>query len=82
MPVRGKPVRNWSQIARSSHSLIRSRTTGIERKLKSIDVIDMLSDLFLLRGVPEHICSDNDSGVRRQGRAGTDYRCRGDNRLH
>ena len=61
MPVRGKPVRNWSQIARSSHSLIRSRTTGIDRKLKSIDVIDMLSDLFLLRGVPEHIRSDNGS---------------------
>ena len=37
--------------ARSSHSLIRSRTTGIDQKLKSVDVIDMLSDLFLLRGV-------------------------------
>jgi hypothetical protein len=27
----------------------------IDRKLKSIDVIDVLSDLFILRGVPEHI---------------------------
>jgi transposase InsO family protein len=31
----------------------------IARKLKSIDVIDVLSDLFILRGVPEHIRSDN-----------------------
>jgi putative transposase len=31
----------------------------IDRKLKSIDVIDVLSDLFVLRGVPEHIRSDN-----------------------
>ena len=31
----------------------------IDRKLRSIDVIDGLSDLFILRGVPEHIRSDN-----------------------
>jgi len=31
----------------------------IKRKLKSSDVIDVLSDLFILRGVPEHIRSDN-----------------------
>ncbi|WP_246413473.1 IS3 family transposase, partial [Methylobacterium brachythecii] len=31
----------------------------IARKLKSADVIDGLSDLFLLRGVPSHIRSDN-----------------------
>ena len=29
------------------------------RRLKSIDVIDALSDLFILRGVPAHIRSDN-----------------------
>jgi len=29
------------------------------RRLKSFDVIDMLSDLFILRGVPEHFRSDN-----------------------
>jgi putative transposase len=29
------------------------------RKLKSINVIDVLSDLFMLRGVPGHIRSDN-----------------------
>jgi len=31
----------------------------IDRRLKSIDVIDVLSDLFILRGVPGHIRSDN-----------------------
>ena len=31
----------------------------IERKLKSADVIDLLSDLFILHGVPGHIRSDN-----------------------
>ena len=31
----------------------------IDRKLKSTDVIDVLSDLFILRGVPGHIRSDN-----------------------
>src|SRR5262249_54885378 len=29
------------------------------RKLKAIDVIDVLSGLFILRGVPAHIRSDN-----------------------
>jgi transposase InsO family protein len=29
------------------------------RKLKAIDVIDTLSDLFILRGIPGHIRSDN-----------------------
>ena len=31
----------------------------IDRRLKAIDVIDVLSDLFILRGVPEHVRSDN-----------------------
>jgi len=31
----------------------------INRKLKSVDVIDVLSDLFILRGVPSHVRSDN-----------------------
>jgi transposase InsO family protein len=31
----------------------------VSRRLKSIDVIDALSDLFILRGVPGHIRSDN-----------------------
>ena len=31
----------------------------VARKLKGADVIDVLSDLFVLRGVPGHIRSDN-----------------------
>jgi len=31
----------------------------IGRKLNSTDVIDALSDLFILRGVPGHVRSDN-----------------------
>ena len=31
----------------------------VDRRLRSTDVIDMLSDLFILRGVPVHIRSDN-----------------------
>jgi putative transposase len=31
----------------------------VDRKLRSSDVIDVLSDLFILRGVPGHIRSDN-----------------------
>jgi len=34
----------------------------IDQKLKSVDVIEVLSDLFILRGVPEHIRSDNGPG--------------------
>ena len=32
---------------------------SIDRKLNSTDVIDALSDLFILRGVPGHVRSDN-----------------------
>ena len=31
----------------------------VARQLKATDVIDMLSDLFILRGIPGHIRSDN-----------------------
>ena len=31
----------------------------VSRKLSSIDVVDVLSDLFILRGVPGHVRSDN-----------------------
>src|SRR5229473_1443343 len=36
----------------------------VSRRLKSIDVIDVLSDLFILRGVPGHIRSDNGPELR------------------
>jgi len=43
----------------------------IDRKLNSTDVIDVLSDLFILRGVPGHVRSDNvlsaeENGLGRQ----------------
>ena len=31
----------------------------VDRKLNSVAVIDVLSDLFILRGIPQHIRSDN-----------------------
>ena len=31
----------------------------VARKLKAIDVVDLLSNLFILRGVPAHVRSDN-----------------------
>jgi putative transposase len=34
-------------------------TIRVSRKLKAVDVIEVLSDLFILRGVPGHIRSDN-----------------------
>ena len=34
-------------------------TIRVGRKLKATDVIDVLSDLFILRGVPGHVRSDN-----------------------
>jgi len=37
----------------------------IDRRLKSTDVIDVLSDLFILRGVPGHIRSDNPEFIAR-----------------
>jgi len=34
----------------------------VDRKLKANDVIDALSDLFILRGIPQHIRSDTAPG--------------------
>jgi len=52
----GKKYRMLNIIDEFTHECLAIR---IDRKLKSIDVIDVLSDLFILRGVPEHIRSDN-----------------------
>src|SRR5208337_642399 len=43
----------------------------VERKLKSVDGIDVPSDLFILRGVPAHPFQQR-AGVRSQGGAGLD----------
>jgi transposase InsO family protein len=52
----GRKYRMLNVIDEFTHECLAIR---IDRKLKAIDVIDMLSDLFMLRGVPEHIRSDN-----------------------
>ncbi len=44
----------------------------VERKLKAIDVIDVLSDLFILHGVPTHIRSDNARSSSPRGATGVD----------
>jgi putative transposase len=62
----------WSRIARtrggnigcsiSSTSTHECLAIRVERWLKSVGVIDVLSDLFILRGVPEYIRSDKGPG--------------------
>ena len=52
----GRKFRMLSVIDEFTHECLAIR---VERKLKAIDVIDVLSDLFILRGVPGHIRSDN-----------------------
>jgi putative transposase len=52
----GRKYRMLNVIDEFTHECLAIR---INRKLKAIDVIDVLSDLFILRGVPCHIRSDN-----------------------
>jgi putative transposase len=52
----GKKYRMLNVVDEFTHECLAIR---IARKLKAIDVIDVLSDLFILRGVPGHIRSDN-----------------------
>ena len=52
----GRKVRMLNVIDEFTHECLAIR---VARKLKAIDVIDVLSDLFILRGVPGHIRSDN-----------------------
>ena len=52
----GRKFRTLNVVDEFTHECLAIR---VSRKLKSIDVIDFLSDLFVLRGVPNHIRSDN-----------------------
>jgi putative transposase len=52
----GRKYRMLNIVDEFTHECLAIR---INRKLKSIDVIDVLSDLFILRGVPGYIRSDN-----------------------
>ena len=51
----GKKYRMLNVIDEFTHECLAIR---VERSLKSADVIDVLSDLFILRGVPCHVRSD------------------------
>lgn len=52
----GRKYRMLNVVDEFTHECLEIR---VSRRLKSVDVIDMLSDLFILRGVPGHIRSDN-----------------------
>ncbi|MCJ2020530.1 IS3 family transposase [Methylobacterium sp. E-065] len=52
----GRKFRMINVVDEFTHECLAIR---VARKLKAIDVIDVLSDLFILRGVPGHIRSDN-----------------------
>ena len=52
----GRRIRMLNIIDEFTHECLAIR---VSRRLKSIDVIDALSVLFILRGVPGHIRSDN-----------------------
>ena len=52
----GRKYRMLNVLDEFTHECLAIR---VARKLKAIDVIDTLSDLFILRGIPGHIRSDN-----------------------
>jgi hypothetical protein len=52
----GRKVRMLNVLDQFTHECLAIR---VARKLKAIDVIEVLADLFILRGVPGHIRSDN-----------------------
>jgi transposase InsO family protein len=52
----GRKFRILNVIDEFTHECLAIR---VDRKLKAIDVIDVLADLFILRGGPGHIRSDN-----------------------
>jgi putative transposase len=52
----GRKYRMLNVIDEFTHECLAIRA---QRQLKAVDVIDVLSDLFILRGVPEYIRSDN-----------------------
>jgi transposase InsO family protein len=52
----GRKYRMLNIVDEFTHECLAIR---IARRLKAVDVIELLSDLFILRGVPAHIRSDN-----------------------
>jgi transposase InsO family protein len=71
LQLRGIPDARWTQNPDAWRQTLRVCTDVIDeftheclsiwiaRRLNSTDVIDVLSDLFMLRGVPGHVRSDN-----------------------
>jgi putative transposase len=61
----GRKFRMLTILDEFTHECLAIR---VARKLKAADVIDVFSDLFILRGVPAYIRSDNGSEfVAKQG---------------
>jgi len=58
----GRKFRMLNIIDEFTHECLAIR---VSRRLKSIDVIDVLSDLFILRGVPSTISGSSGSGGAR-----------------
>lgn len=54
----------------------------VNRQLNSTDVLDALTDLFILRGPPEYIRSDKWPGIYRSKGSGLDRFCRRQDGLH
>jgi transposase InsO family protein len=52
----GRKYRMLNVVDEFTHECLAIR---VARKLRATDVIDVLSDLFILRGVPGHVRSDN-----------------------
>jgi hypothetical protein len=78
--MRERKYRMLNVVDEYTHECLAIR---VERRLGSADVIDVLSDLFILRGVPGHVRSDNErAGVRRRGGPGMDHGGGCQDRLH
>ena len=54
----GRPVRMLTLIDEYSRECL---AIEVSRRIKTVNVIEQLADLFILRGIPEHIRSDNGS---------------------
>ena len=63
-------------------SVVNVWQSGVNRKLNSVDVIDVLTDLFILRGVPAFIRSDNGPEFIAEAVQKMDQSCRRKDRLH
>jgi transposase InsO family protein len=69
----GKPFRMLCAIDEFTRECLAIR---VERRLNARIVLEVLADLFLSYGPPDHIRSDNGSRVHREGAAGMDRTAR------